>query len=169
MSKKEETFFDDAADTADARLAKEKEQNEAEWWNFEGKGGDEAHPEFKGTFVSAEFKEKTGDNGSYMCIMGYVRDLDDQLFKIWLSAGAAVRGLEDAAPAEGSLTMIRYEGQQDSSTSGRKFKAYSIVTDVQDGELWSSYRKAFNARSVDVARVTGKIPGSDISPEEAPF
>jgi hypothetical protein len=165
--KKEPAFFDDAADKADARLAKEKEQNEAEWWNFEGKGGDEAHPEFKGTFVSAEFKEKKGDNGPYTCIIAYLRDLDDTLFKAWFSAGAAVRGLTDSAPAVGSLTMIRFEGQQDSGTSNRKFKAYSVVTDEQDDELWNSYTKAFHARSVEVAR--GGTEAPSISSDEAPF
>lgn len=168
MSKKEDAFFDDAADKADAKAAADKEQNEAEWWNFEGKGGDEAHPEFKGTFVSAEFKEKTGDTGPYTCIMAYVRDLDDTLFKAWFSAGAAVRGLTDAAPAVGSLTMIRFEGQQDSNTSKRKFKAYSVVTDIQDDELWASYQKAFHSRNVAVAQ--GKAAGgTDLSPDEAPF
>ena len=166
MTKKtDKEFFDKAKTDAKAASEAEEEQAAAPWWNFEGKGGEKAFPEFQGTFVSCEIKEKTGDNGSYTCLLVYVRDLKDELYKAWFSAGAAVRGMKEAAPAVGSLTMIRYEGQKQSNTSDRKFKAYTVVTDKQDYELWNSYQKAFDSRSVTVAR-----PGiSTLSPDEAPF
>jgi hypothetical protein len=166
MTKKsDKEFFDKAAKQADTDRDVEKEQNEAEWWNFEGKGGETPEPTFKGTFVSAEYKEKQGSSGPYTCIMAYFRDLDDTLFKVWLSAGGAVRGMRDAAPAVGTLMMVRFEGEQESNTSDRKFKAYSVVADEQDDELWDSYMKAFNSRSVEVA--TSKR--SELAPDEAPF
>ena len=102
----------------------------------------------------------------YPCIMAYARDLDGTLFKMWLSAGGAVRGLKDAAPAVGSLLLIRFEGQQESKTSDRKFKAYSVVADQQDPELWDSYRKVFESRAVGVGQGTRV---TELAPDEAPF
>jgi hypothetical protein len=168
MTKKsDKEFFDKAGNEADEKAATEEEQNAAPWWNFEGKGGEEAHPTFQGRFVSAEYKEKQGSNGPYDCLMCYFRDIDkdETLYKVWFSAGGAVRGMRDASPAVGTLLMVRFEGEQDSSTSGRKFKAYSVVADEQDDELWGSYMKAYQSRSVQVAQSGPK----DLAPDEAPF
>ena len=166
MTKKsDKEFFDKAAKAADEKAETEAEQNAAEWWNFEGKGGEEPAPLFRGTFVSAAFKEKQGSSGPYECLLCYFRDLDDVLYKAWFSAGGAVRGLRDAAPAVGTLMMVRFDGEMDSNTSGRKFKAYSVVADAQDEELWNSYYKTFQSRSVAVA-TSGPAA---LAPDEAPF
>jgi hypothetical protein len=167
MSKKDDKqFFDDAEKNADKAAEVEAEQNDAPWWNFEGKGGEEAFPNFKGRFEFAQLHEKQGTTGMYDCLMVYARDLDDVLYKMWLSAGGAVRGVKDAAPAVGSLLLIRFEGVQESKTSDRKFKAYSVVSDQQDEALWDSYRKAFESRSVAVAKGTRV---TELAPDEAPF
>jgi len=165
--KKEESFFDDAAERAAEQAETEAEQQNAPWWNFEGKGGEEAQPMFKGSFVSAEMKEKKGTNNQpYICLFVYLRDLEGTLYKAWLSASGAVRGLQDAAPAPGSLLFIKYEGEKESSTTqGRKFKSYSVIADVQDPDYWTSVAKAFASRNVEV---TAKAAPT-LDPNEAPF
>lgn len=160
-------FFDNAADAADAATALEERKSKAEWWNFEGKGGEDAQPEFKGRFMEGALIEKQGDNGPYRCVLAFLEDVEGTLFKAWFSAGSAVRAFTDTAPAVGSLVYIRFEGKR-KTDRGNEAKAYSLVADKQDDALWDSYKKKLLSRSVAVGGSQGtSVP--DISPDEAPF
>lgn len=166
MSKTED-FFDKAADQADEATKLEERKAKAEWWNFEGKGGEDAQPEFKGKFLEAALIEKQGDNGSYPCVLAFLEDMDGTMFKAWFSAGSAVRAFNDTEPAAGALVYLRYEGKR-KTDRGNEQKVYSLVADTQDPELWGAYRKKRDSRSVRVGAAQGTSAPA-ISPDEAPF
>ena len=171
MSKTEDAFFERAKADQEQAAEIEAAKEAAEWWNFEGKGGEEAQPLFVGYFVDAPFIEKEGSDGKYTCILAYLRDIEGVLWKAWFSAGAAIRQFKDNAPAPESMILINYEGEVESNRNkGRKFKSYRITVDKQDGDHWMSLQKAYDARRFDVdGGVRTQAAPTPLAAGEAPF
>lgn len=168
MSKTESAFFEEAEKRANKEAESQKEKDAAEWWNFEGKGGEEPQPTFKGYFVQGTYHEKEGSSGPYTCLLAYLRDLDGVLWRAWFSAGVAIRQLQDASPAQDTLVMINYEGEIESNrNAGRKFKAYRVIADEQDAEYWNAIHREFLSRSTTSQASVGTT--TSLPPGEAPF
>ena len=75
----------------------------------------------------------------------YVKDLSNApdskaesiIWELFASRAMFKRELQEAAPAMGSLIVIRWEGLQESSTGGRSFHRYKVMAQTPDAALWS--------------------------------
>jgi hypothetical protein len=59
------------------------------------------------------------------------------LYEVFASRAVLVRNLQDAAPGKGSPIFIRWEGQVESTSGGRKYHSYTAMAGEPDADLWA--------------------------------
>ncbi len=85
-----------------------------------------------GTFVRLDRgTTRTGDTYP----VAIVRDQDGTLRRLWVFHAALRQQLRDARPAPGDRLGVRYLGERESG-EGRRYHAWRVVTDRQDGAAW---------------------------------
>ena len=146
-------WFSGAEETLDARAASEAELEAAVSWRPDK---DEAIPyEIQGEVFSDIRMVSTKFGAAYIL---YVKDLslippsadDDEpiIWELFASRSVFKRELQEAAPAVGSLIVVRWEGLKQSSSGGRSYHGYKVMAQTPDAELWAGLvREAYEVEA----------------------
>ena len=135
-------WFAGAEESLDARAVIEAELEDAVSWRPDK--DEEIPDEIHGEVFSDIRAVSTKYGAAYVL---YVKDLslippsaehdEPILWELFASRSVFKRELQEAAPSEGSLIVVRWEGLKESSSGGRSYHGYKVMAQTPDAELWT--------------------------------